>query len=376
MLLLKTEEFKEVASLILSATDSSELSTLTETLELKTVDNTLYLNTTNKEYFASVKFNLDQAEDFHATVNANLFLKLISQVTTETIELAVNDKYVTVKANGVYKIPLMFEGDHLMDVPVITIDNKTVEMNISGEILNSILTFNSKQLALGTIKKPVQRMYYLDQEGCITFTSGATVNNFILEKPIQLLLNNRLVKLFRLFKNDMVNFTLGQDAISDTIMQTKVAFETPKITLTAVLSTGDDLLSTVPVAALRGRANNTYPHSVVLSRVALSEAINRLLLFSAGYGSKENIKPYSTFEFDADKVTAYDSNKENFERLNYQNDCVFEGNYEFKVDLVEFKTVLDGCNEDYITLCFGDGKAVVLKRASIINIIPEAKERA
>lgn len=374
-MLLKTKEFREVCSLILSATDSSELSTLTETLELKTEGKVLYLNTTNKEYYSSVTFDLEQEEEFHATVNANLFLKLIAALTTETIELSITEQYVIVKANGVYKIPLMFEDDHLMDVPVIVIDNKTVEMNISGEILNSILTFNSKQLTLGTIKKPVQKMYYLDQEGCITFTSGATVNNFTLEKPIKILLNNRLVKLFRLFKNDMVKFTLGYDQISETIIQTKVSFETPKITLTAILATGDDLLSTVPVTALRGRANNTYPYNVVLSKVALTEAINRLLLFSAGYGSKENIKPYSTFEFTTDKVTAYDSKKENFEKLVYQNGCQIEGSYSFMVDLIDFKTVLDGCNEDYVTLCFGDSKAVVLKRANIINVIPEVHEK-
>lgn len=182
MLTLKTNDFKEVANLILSATDSSELSTLTETLELKTEGNTLYLNTTNKEYYSSVAFELDNPESFHATVNANLFLKLIAALTTETLELSLTDQYVIIKANGVYKIPLMFEDDHLMDVPVISIENKTVEMNISGEILNSILIYNSKQLNLGSIKKPVQKMYYLDQSGCITFTSGATVNNFTLEK--------------------------------------------------------------------------------------------------------------------------------------------------------------------------------------------------
>lgn len=375
MLTLKTNDFKEVANLILSATDSSELSTLTETLELKTEGNTLYLNTTNKEYYSSVAFELDNPESFHATVNANLFLKLIAALTTETLELSLTDQYVIIKANGVYKIPLMFEDDHLMDVPVISIENKTVEMNISGEILNSILTYNSKQLNLGSIKKPVQKMYYLDQSGCITFTSGATVNNFTLEKPIQILLNNRLVKLFKLFKNDMVHFTLGYDPLSETIIQTKVAFETPKIKLTAILATGDDLINTVPVSALRGRANGTYPYTVVLNKDALIQSINRLLLFSAGYGTKENVKPCSTFEFSTDNVTAYDSKKENFEKLTYQNGCTFDGSYSFMINLIDFKTTLDNCTEDYVTLCFGDGKAVVIKRANIINVIPEVHEK-
>ena len=100
-MVLRTESFKEVCSLILAATDSNEISTLTETLELVTEGRTLYLNVTNKEYYASVKFDLDHEEEFHATVNATLFLKLIAAVTTEAIELEMHDNYITVKANGI-----------------------------------------------------------------------------------------------------------------------------------------------------------------------------------------------------------------------------------------------------------------------------------
>ena len=150
MLLLKSKEFKEACSTILAATDSSELSTLTETLELKAEGKVLYLNVTNKEYYCSVKFNLDQEESFHATVNASLFLKLIAAVTSEAIELNVQTNYVSVKANGNYKIPLIFKDDKLLEVPAITIDNVTNTFTIGGEILDSIMNYNSKELLKGT----------------------------------------------------------------------------------------------------------------------------------------------------------------------------------------------------------------------------------
>ena len=121
---------------------------------------------------------------------------------------------------------LFFDNNEMLTLPPITILNKTLDMNISGEILNSILQYNSKELVKTSIAKPIQKLYYLDQEGCITFTTGACVNNFVLEKPVKILLNNRLVKLFKLFKNSLVKFTLGYDAISESIVQTKVLFET------------------------------------------------------------------------------------------------------------------------------------------------------
>ena len=369
-MLIKTEEFKKIGSLILSSIESNEVSTLTETLELKTEGKTLHLNITNKEYYMSVNFELDHEEEFYATVNANLFLKLVSQVTAQYIELTLKDTYVSVKANGEYKIPLIFDNDHLLELPVINIENTMIEMNISGEILESILNFNSKELLKGTIAKPVQRMFYVDNEGCITFTSGACVNSFTLEQPIQLLLNQRTVKLFKLFKNQMVKFTFGVDALSETLIQTKVRFEIPGVTLTVITNCDDELLRSVPVSAIRGRATFEYPHTVTLSRQMLSETINRLLLFSSGYGSKQNIKPYSSFNFVNNQVTICAADKQNKETITYQN-ASEDIEYNLMLDLVDFKTVLDGCNEEFVTLKFGNRKCVVLVRGQISNIIPE-----
>lgn len=370
-MLLNTKEFKNICNIILNAVDGSELSNLTETLELKTVGRVLTLSTTNKEYYASVRFELEHEENFHAAVNANLFLKLIGAITSETIELNIQGTTLHIKANGNYKLPIITENDKVMEIPVITIENKTLEMNIPSSILDSIVTYNSKQLAIGSVAKPVQKMFYIDNQGCITFTTGACVNSFELEKPFALLLNSRLVNLFKLFKNTLVRFTLGYDPISETIIQTKVAFETDTITLTAITGCDDKLLSQVPVNAIRGRANKEYDNVVVLNVTAVIEAINRLLLFSAGYGSKENLKPYSLFEFVDGKVTIYDTKKENIEILDYQNGTRLANNYSMTLDLIEFKKVLDNCTEQYITLNFGDHKACVVTRGAIKNVLPE-----
>ena len=370
-MIIRSDEFKKICSTVLSATDGSELSALTETLELKTVGNILYLSVTNKEYYVSVKFQLDHEEEFHASVNATLFLKLIAAVTSEQIELTVTESYMNVKANGNYKIPLIFENEQLLEVPAITIDNPTITMTIASSVLDSIVNYNTKQLSLGTVAKPVQKMFYIDELGCITFTTGACVNTFNLEKPVKILLNSRLVNLFKLFKGTSVDFTLGYDAISDTLIQTKVAFVTPNITLTAITGCDDALLAQVPVDAIRTRANKHYDNTVVLNVADVSEAINRLLLFSAGYGSKENLKPYSMFEFKEGKVTVYDTKRENIEVLNCQNGTSLADEYAMTLDLIEFKKILDGCTEQYVTLNFGDGRACVVVRGAIKNVMPE-----
>lgn len=372
-MIIKTKEFKEVCSTILSAIDSNELSTLTETLELESKNKVLKLSVTNGEYFVTVNFNLDSEEELHASVNANLFLKLINAVTTEDITLTMKDNYLEVKANGTYKIPYIYEDDKMLTLPEITISNPTLDMKVSGDVLGTILDYNSKELLRGTISRPVQKMYYVDEKGCLTFTTGACVNYFELEKPIKVLFNNRLVKLFKLFKNKMTNFTLGYDAIDETLTQTKVQFKTDNITLTAITGCTDDLLKSVPVSAIRGRAEFEYPYNVVLSTIELEDAVNRLLLFSAGYGSIKNLKPYSQFVFNNNQVTIYDSNKENSEILTFKNNTSVNEEYTMTLDLADLKLILDTISDDYITLSFGNHQAAVIKRQSISNIVPECR---
>ena len=96
----------------------------------------------------------------------------------------------------------------------------------------SILQFNSKELSKGIISRPIQKLYYVDEHGALTFTTGACVNSFELQQPVKLLLNDRLVKLFKLFKGEQVDFTLGYDTISEDTIQTKVRFESDDIIIT------------------------------------------------------------------------------------------------------------------------------------------------
>lgn len=374
-MILRIENLQEACKNILTAVDNNELSAITETLELVTKDKFLYINVTNREYFAQVKIDINEEVNFHATVNANLFLKLISQVTTDTVELNVQDQHITVKANGTYKIPLIFDGDKLLELPEIEIKNVTNEFNIKSLVLKSILNYNSKELTKGTISKPVQKLYYVDDKGAITFTNGACVNSFELEQPVKLLFNNRLVKLFKLFTDENVKFTLGYDAINDDIIQTKVRFESSNIVLTAILSCDDTLLSSVPVNAIRGRAKGDYPYSVNINKDCVLQTINRLLLFNSTAGSaKEVIKPYSTFEFGKDSVTIYDIKKENKEVINYNNtliDC--DDPYVAILDLSELKVTLESCSEPYLNINFGDGSALVITRGNIANVVPECR---
>jgi hypothetical protein len=299
-------------------------------------------------------------------------LKLVSQITTDTIALSVKDNTLIVEGNGTYKLPLIFEGESLLTLPKIIIENPTATFTIGADTLNSILHYNSKELTKGTISKPVQKLYYMDENGAITFTSGACVNSFTLPQPVKVLFNNRLVKLFKLFKEGNVEFTLGYDGISEDIIQTKVKLSNEDVAITAILSCDDTLLNSVPVKAIRGRANNEYPYSINIDKTALLQTINRLTLFSSAESSFS--RPYGTFEFGADRVTIYDSKGENREEIYYVNDTSnVKDTYKAIFNLSDLKITLETCTEPYLCMSFGDSSALVISRGNVKNVIPEVK---
>lgn len=371
-MILRIEDLKEVCSIILTAVDASELSKLTETLEFKSVNNTLCLNVTNKEYYAQVKLPASSDLNFHATVNANLFLNLISQTTTDTVELNVNNSNLEVTGNGKYKLPLIYDGDKLLELPEIPLSNITSSFDINSDILNSILKYNTKELQKGAISRPVQKLYYVDENGCITFTSGACVNTFKLAYPVKLLFNSRLVKLFKLFKNESVHFKLAQEPLDANLTQTVVRFENDTISITAILNCDPTLVNSVPVTAIRNRANSDYTYSVSVNKQELLDCINRLLLFISFHSDKVVLKPYSKFVFNNDHVVIYDVNEVNHEDIYYNSKIVDDmEEYEALLDLTELKMTLDNYTSDYINIKFGNHQAIVVFKDTISNVIPE-----
>ena len=112
--------------------------------------------------------------------------------------------------------------------------NITSSFDIPVDVLKSILKYNTPELNKGVISNPVQKMYYVDEQGAITFTTGACVNKFSLPQPIKLLLNKKIVNLFNLFTGDDVHFSLSQE-VKDGINITKIKFSTEYLTIVSFL---------------------------------------------------------------------------------------------------------------------------------------------
>lgn len=368
-MIIKTKTLQENCKKILDALDNNPKLIITETLELKAVENTLYLNVTNMEYFVSVKMPLEEVSDLHAVVNAKLFLGLVSKITTSTIDLQGSDTFLTVKANGTYKLPYIFEGNTMISLKRIVIDNVTNELVIPNSVLQSILKYNNKELMKSGSTGEVKRLFYVDDKGCLTFANGACVNTFSLSQPIIMYLTEKTVKLFKLFKSDNVKLSLGCDLVGDNML-TKVCFQDDNTCLTSILNTSEKVVNTFPVSAIRGLADSKYEHSIVLDKNILLDAIERLSLFSG-----EN-DLYVRIIFGTESLEASDMGKINKETITYVTACEsLEDKYETVFDVNDLKLTLESCDEQYVTLRFGNKRAIVLERTNVKNIIPESVRR-
>jgi hypothetical protein len=378
-MILKTKNFQEAANKILLAVGVDKAAA---NLELAAKNTALYLRVTNREWYTAIKFDLENPTEFRAVVDANLFLNLISGISTEEFELDIKDTVVVVKAGkSSYKLAMIYENDQLMKLPIIKLDPEqiTVSMNISNDILMSILNVNSREVqkAKKVEVNELQRYYYIDETGCFTFTTGACINAFTLEKPIKLLLTDKVVKLFKLFGSDAF-LSYGHIVNADNSLQPIVVFQTEDVYVATRLLSDETCIQKVkaPCDAMKALAKEIYEHNLVLSATDLSAAIGRLLMFHKNSSAKADLSfvPASV-EFSNTELIISDLSGDNKEVVTIENGSSTVGGYSMGVNIIDLKAVLDSCKNEHITMNCGNHKSIIICRANISNVIAETRAK-
>ena len=369
---INTIILKNMCSKLLNALDTDSYTILSEAVELKVENGILSMSVAGDEYAVVITDSdrMGSNEQFRAVVSADVFLKLINQTTTEQVELSIADSTLTLKGNGEYKFPMTYDGDALIEFPDFSIENETNSFTLNSDVLSSILTYNSREFNNSTVVAPIQKMYYIDGEGCITFTSGACVNNFKLPNDVVLLLSKKIVKLFKLFTDSDhdVNVAIGEDNSNGKSLH-KLTLKDDTTCVTCLINNGKDMVDKVPKDTIREMADKEYPYCVTLSKHDMLGILNRMGIFMS---TKSYEQHYAYFEFGEDGVEILDKNRHNIETLKYNKSVSDISDSESVIlDLYDVKSAVEAIKTDTFSIHFGDHKAVVFKHSNISNIIPE-----
>ena len=61
----------------------------------------------------------------------------------------------------------------------------------------------------------------------------------------------------------------------------------------------------------------------------------------------------------------------NTEVVTIENGSIISGEYDFSVNLIDLRLVLETCKTEHITLNCGNSRSVVITRGPVSNLIPE-----
>lgn len=372
-MILRTDDLRESCTKILSAVDSNALNSITDMLEINCGNGIFSLSVSNGEYYVKIQTETDVDEEFKATVNAIQFLKLVEKTTSEVIELTSDDKVLNVTCNGSYKIPLVYDGDSLLKIPTIDIDESVEKTSIKSSALKSIVDFNSKELTKGIISKPVQRLYYVDGSGCITFTTGACVNEFKTNVSSNLLFNDKLVKLFKLFGDEEVELEVGHNAENQGLSWTVVKFTTKNVQISAITGNDQSLLQSYPVEAIRNRAHAVYPYRGSLNKFMVNQAIDRISIF-ADHSIDSISGGIVRMKFTKNSVTISDFNNVNKETVEYVAPSETAEECEIIINSRDFTKTLSSCTNQIVNIFYGDEQAILVKEGAVYWVIPQCSE--
>lgn len=187
---ISTLKLQEAVSKAIKGASNNKLIPLTGLLSIEVNGGTLTLRTTDASNYLYIIEPDVSGEDFYATVDADMFVKLISKMTCPSLVIELKDNYLEVKGNGIYKIPLpLDENGQLIKFPDpikdVNLDG-AVSSVISSSVINLILNSIKPSLAV-TMEVPCYTGYYMGNKVIATDTYKiAGVNEKLFDSPVLL----------------------------------------------------------------------------------------------------------------------------------------------------------------------------------------------
>ena len=350
VLKIKTLKLQEMVSKSIKGASNNKMIPITGLMAISCKKGVLTLTTTDASNTLKIIEKDMQAEDFYVTVQTDIFSKLVSKTTAETITLTLKDNSLEVKGNGTYNIelPLDEEGE-LIKFPEYKFNEKAAKSVINLSSIKSILNANKAAIA-DTLEVPCLTGYYFDDKVITTDTFKVCSNDIKLFND-KILLPSSLIELLAIMDEEKINVQISG---------TNILFTTKN-----VIIHGSELegIEDYPAEAIDAYVKTEFESMCKIPKSALLSVLDRLALFVSDY-DKNGI--YLTFSKDGLLISSKRDN--GTELIKYQSSENFQP-FTCCADIELLKSQVSAQDSEVTELWYGHDKAIKMISGKITQIV-------
>lgn len=347
---LKTLKLQEMVSKAIKGASNNKMIPITGLMAIVLKNGVLTLITTDAINTLKVMEKDIEGDDFYVVVQADIFSKLVSKITTETITLTLKENSLEVKGNGTYSIELpLDEEGQLIKFPEYKFDTTVEKSEINLSTVKVLLNANKAALAQ-TMEIPCLTGYYFDDK-VLTTDTFKVCSTDIKVFPDKVLLPAELMELLAL---------MDEEKITVQVSGNKILFSTNNV---IVFGSQLEGIEDYPSEAINAYLETEFKSVCKLPKGAVLNLLDRLALFVATY-DKNGV--YLTFTKDGVIFSSKRSN--GTELIKYQGSENFQP-FTCCVDIELLKSQISAQTEEVVELWYGHEKAIKMTSGKITQIV-------
>ena len=359
ILTVNTQLLKEMVNKAIKGAGMNRQLPITNMMLIEVADSKLNLLTTDGTSTLVIKTDkCENTDDFYVVVPIDIFSKLITKTTCETVTLTLEESNLLVKGNGNYKIALPLDEEGLVKFPkpkdVVTVEDKNGM--IKNSFIKSVINTNKASVAK-TYEVPCLTGYYIGEEMVISSDENNACYNKINLLNDNVLVSTKVLDLLALSNYEEIKYVRQQNYL---------IFFAEDLTLYTQELEGKDIFPVEPLMELYN--NSTFKSSCRVPKILLQSVIDRLMLF---------IEPYDknavTFTFTQNGLQISSRKMSGIEIVNYTASEGFEP-FIAIVDVVGLKAQIDAYQGEEIEIWYGLSNALKLQNGNITQIISLLEE--
>lgn len=351
-LIISTKKLQEMVARSVKGASNNKLIPITSLMAIEVKNNKLTLITTDATNYLYITEDKVLSEDFYVVVPVDVFSKLVSKMTCETIILNVKPdlQLLEVKGNGNYKIELpLDENGQLIKYPdpyvQFDLPSKTIHLSTIKVILDTL-----KPALATTLEIPCYTGYYVGESIIATDTykiADMDVNLF----DQNVLISGELMNLLNVMTAEKIEVTIHTNIIQ---------FETPDCRIYGRLMEGIEEFAVEPISAL---VDTEFDSMCSMEKTLLLQVLDRLSLFVGTY-DKNAVR----FTFTKEGLEVASKAANSIEVIPYISSSDFK-DFTCMIDIAMITQEIKAIQSDVISMYYGEDNAVKLEDGNITIIV-------